>query len=97
MSEVEYQKFLGNLFDATEEFLNVTYDVVTVKETKIKLIIYGEKWGDDDFIVFKDTCRDVGEKFKNEFEKFGVSPTPELYFSKEMQSITVKWRVKAKD
>ena len=94
MSDVEYREFVGVLLASAEEFFNdIKYFTTTVKPTKIKMIMYGEKWRKVDFFVFKDICIDLSRKFQSEFKKFNISPTPQLYFCKERQTLTVKWFV----
>ena len=92
MSDVEFNEFLSKLFDAIEESLTFYFDVVTVKTKKVKICLFhGEDWGEEEVNLLKASTEKAAEDFKNEFEKFGYEPKPNVKFDSARQVAIIKW------
>ena len=94
MLTAEYNEFVYKLIEATSDFFkDVSYHTYTCKPTKIKLKMYGKSWNEIEFSNFRDICRDLSVEYKSQFEKFNISPTPQIYFCAQRETVTVKWFV----
>ena len=94
MTTLEYAQFVEQLISATVELFGVvSYHTYTFSPTKIKIKLYGKDYKEQDFYKFKSWCRDLSIRHRDQFEKFNIGSTPQIYFCSELKTVSIKWFV----
>ena len=95
MANQEFNEFLSKLFDAIYDFEKINYDIVSVSNKKIMIMMFtGKEWDEAELKLLKDATIKAANDLKDDFLKFSYEPIPIVEFREAQNCAVVKWRAK---